>query len=181
MPRRSTAARSVHPAWREIAVGRLSTPVGVLQIATAGSSLLYVGWLRPRSRKPFERWLCDRLTTARPTPALRAALKQLREYFAGRRTEFDLPVDFVGTRFQEKVWRIVSRIPFGETLSYGAVAAAVGDREGARAVGAAVGANPISIVIPCHRVVGADGSLTGYGGGMRAKVWLLRHEGTLLA
>jgi methylated-DNA-[protein]-cysteine S-methyltransferase len=181
MPRRPPAARSFHPAWRQITVGRLSTPVGVLQIATAGDALLYVGWSRAQSRNPFDRWLRDRVTTERPSPALRATVGALRQYFAGRRRQFDLPVDFVGTRFQERVWRLISRIPYGETVSYGTVAAAVGEREGARAVGAAVGANPISIVIPCHRVVGADGSLTGYGGGLRAKVWLLRHEGALLA
>lgn len=105
-----------------------------------------------------------------------AAAEQLREYFAGRRTEFDLELEPAGTEFQRKVWQEVHAIPFGETRSYLEIATALGDPNLARAVGAANGANPIPIVIPCHRVVGAGGGLTGYLGGVQRKRWLLEHE-----
>ena len=101
---------------------------------------------------------------------------QLEEYFAGTRHEFDLATNASGTAFQRRVWRALVDIPYGETASYGKTAAAIGEPRAARAVGLANGQNPISIVVPCHRVVGADGSLTGYGGGLDAKRWLLSHE-----
>jgi len=122
-----------------------------------------------------------RLLSRTRTPALRAALEELREYFAGLRHTFDVHVAPVGTEFQRRVWQAISDIPFGETASYGELAAALGEPHLARAVGAAAGANPIPIIIPCHRVIGADGSMTGYGGGLKMKVRLLRHEGALLA
>lgn len=106
--------------------------------------------------------------------------RQIREYFAGTRTAFDLAVAPQGTEFQRRVWAELDRIPYGETTTYGAVAAAVGaPRDRIRAVGAAIGANPLLVVRPCHRVVGADGSLTGYAGGAERKLALLTHEGAL--
>jgi methylated-DNA-[protein]-cysteine S-methyltransferase len=101
---------------------------------------------------------------------------QLSEYFAGTRQQFDLPLNARGNAFQHEVWQALSEIPYGETTSYGKVAASIGHPDGARAVGVANGQNPIPIVVPCHRVIGADGSLTGYGGGLPAKRWLLDHE-----
>ena len=101
---------------------------------------------------------------------------QLGEYFAGTRTDFDLPLNATGSAFQKRVWAALAEIPYGATTSYGKVAAAVGAPDAARAVGLANGQNPIPIVVPCHRVIGADGSLTGYGGGLDAKRWLLAHE-----
>ena len=101
---------------------------------------------------------------------------QLDEYFAGTRREFELPMHASGSAFQKRVWTALCDIPYGETTSYGKTAAAVGVPDAARAVGLANGQNPISIVVPCHRVVGANGSLTGYGGGLAAKQWLLQHE-----
>jgi methylated-DNA-[protein]-cysteine S-methyltransferase len=101
---------------------------------------------------------------------------QLAEYFAGTRTEFDLPLHASGTPFQQKVWAALMDIPYGETASYGATAAAIGSPTASRAVGLANGQNPIPIIVPCHRVVGANGSLTGYGGGLDTKRWLLSHE-----
>jgi methylated-DNA-[protein]-cysteine S-methyltransferase len=107
-----------------------------------------------------------------------AAAEQLAEYFAGSRTEFDLALAPSGSPFQLAVWAELARIPYGVTVSYGAVAAAIGKSLlASRAVGLANGRNPISIIVPCHRVIGADGSLTGYGGGLDRKEWLLRHEG----
>ncbi len=106
---------------------------------------------------------------------------QLDEYFAGERRAFDLPLAGVGTAFQQRVWAALLDIPYGETASYGKVAAAIGSLSASRAVGLANGRNPISIIVPCHRVIGADGSLTGYGGGLDAKRWLLAHEQEHLA
>jgi methylated-DNA-[protein]-cysteine S-methyltransferase len=102
--------------------------------------------------------------------------RQLDEYFAGTRREFDLTLHARGTAFQQRVWAALRDIPFGETATYGQTATALGNPTASRAVGLANGQNPISIVVPCHRVVGADGSLTGYGGGLAAKQWLLEHE-----
>lgn len=107
---------------------------------------------------------------------LQQARKQLTEYFAGERTEFELPLEPQGTEFQREVWEQLRAIPYGETASYGQIAQRVGRPQASRAVGAANGANPIAIVVPCHRVIGADGSLTGFGGGLPRKQWLLQHE-----
>jgi len=101
---------------------------------------------------------------------------QLAEYFAGDRQDFDLPLNAGGSRFQSLVWQALVEIPYGETTSYGKVAVSIGHPDGPRAVGLANGQNPIPIIVPCHRVIGADGSLTGYGGGLDAKRWLLDHE-----
>lgn len=101
---------------------------------------------------------------------------QLAEYFAGTRTEFDLPLHPSGTDFQLKAWQALHEIPYGTTASYGQQAVRIGSPTAFRAVGLANGQNPISIIVPCHRVVGANGSLTGYGGGLDAKRWLLEHE-----
>lgn len=107
--------------------------------------------------------------------------EQLDEYFNGDRREFDVPLDPVGTEFQLAVWEVLRDIPYGRTITYGEQARALGDVSKARAVGSANGRNPISIIVPCHRVVGADGSLTGYGGGIGIKEWLLRHEDGAIA
>ena len=101
---------------------------------------------------------------------------QLAEYFAGERTDFDISMRAAGTPFQREVWRALCDIPYGETISYGELARRVGRPGSSRAVGAANGRNPISIVVPCHRVIGANGTLTGYGGGLERKSWLLDHE-----
>jgi methylated-DNA-[protein]-cysteine S-methyltransferase len=107
---------------------------------------------------------------------LDAVERQLGEYFAGTRTEFDVPLDPVGTDFQLAAWTALRTIPYGETVSYGEQAERMGDRNKARAVGAANGRNPISIIVPCHRVVGSNGSLTGFAGGIATKRFLLDHE-----
>ena len=110
------------------------------------------------------------------TPLLRQCEAQLREYFAGTRTAFDLPLHISGTPFREKVWRALLTIPYGETRSYSELARMIGQPTASRAVGGANHHNRLCILIPCHRVIGADGSLTGYGGGVDMKEWLLRHE-----
>jgi methylated-DNA-[protein]-cysteine S-methyltransferase len=113
-------------------------------------------------------------------PVLELAAGQLGEYFAGKREAFELPLEPQGTEFQRAVWAALSTIPFGVTWSYAQLAKRIGKPNAVRAVGTANGSNPISIIIPCHRVIGSDGSLTGYGGGLPRKRWLLAHEKTEL-
>lgn len=110
-------------------------------------------------------------------PVLEEGVRQLDEYFRGERAAFSLPLQLAGTEFQVRVWQELRRIPFGVTRSYLDIAEALGDRNAVRAVGAANGQNPIAVIVPCHRVIGSDGSLTGYGGGLWRKEWLLAHEG----
>lgn len=110
------------------------------------------------------------------TPLLQEAVRQLNAYFDGTLTAFDLPLRLEGTAFRMRCWQALCTIPYGETISYGEQARRIGNPKAVRAVGGANHHNPISIVVPCHRVVGADGSLTGYGGGVNKKAWLLLHE-----
>jgi methylated-DNA-[protein]-cysteine S-methyltransferase len=112
-------------------------------------------------------------------PVLTECARQLGEYFEGKRREFDLPLAAAGSDFQKSVWREIARIPFGETISYAELARRAGAAGSARAAGAATGHNPLSVVVPCHRVVGSDGSLTGYAGGLERKTRLLEIEGAL--
>ncbi|MEO8560769.1 MAG: methylated-DNA--[protein]-cysteine S-methyltransferase, partial [bacterium] len=113
------------------------------------------------------------------TRTIDTARTQLDEYFAGHRTQFELPLSPEGTEFQRRVWDALAEIPFGTTISYLELARTVGDPRAVRAVGGANGRNPLPIVLPCHRVIGADGSLTGFGGGIERKRWLLEHEGAI--
>ncbi|MDA3038859.1 MAG: methylated-DNA--[protein]-cysteine S-methyltransferase [Actinomycetota bacterium] len=119
-------------------------------------------------------------TTEGTSEVIELSAKQLTQYFLGGRTEFDLPLDPIGTPFQKEVWFGLARIPFGQTTSYGKQAVELGRPSAVRAVASANGRNPLSIVLPCHRIVGADGSLTGFAAGLEAKAWLLRHEGSAL-
>lgn len=139
-----------------------------------------IGWIRLEAEDEALTGL-DFVTEAAaisaPLPGvLRDAIRQLDQYFRGRRTRFELALRPAGTAFQKDVWKALARIPFGRTSTYKAIAAEVGRPTAVRAVGSANGDNPISIIIPCHRVIGADGRLTGYGGGLERKEWLLRHE-----
>ncbi|MGH8889761.1 MAG: methylated-DNA--[protein]-cysteine S-methyltransferase [Acidothermaceae bacterium] len=113
---------------------------------------------------------------ARDDAALRDAHEQLTAYFAGTSISFELPISFKGSEFQRRVWQALTDIPYGKTCTYGELAARVADRTKTRAVAAAVGRNPVGVIVPCHRVIGADGSLTGYAGGLDRKRWLLDHE-----
>lgn len=151
----------------------MESPVGELRVierAGALSAIEFTPWRPPVDGRPLGERADDH-------PVLAATVTQLAEYFAGERTAFDLPVAPRGTEFQERVWAQLQKIAFGETASYGQVAARLGLTAAAsRAVGTANGRNPIPIVIPCHRVIGADGSLTGYAGGMERKQVLLDLE-----
>ncbi len=117
---------------------------------------------------------------AKNHPILAQTVAQLEEYFAGKRQDFDLPLDGVGTDFQKTVWHALLTIPFGETCAYQAIAVQIGKPTASRAVGMANGRNPISIIVPCHRVIGKNGDLVGYGSGLPRKTWLLHHESLFL-
>jgi methylated-DNA-[protein]-cysteine S-methyltransferase len=124
------------------------------------------------------RWVRGRRTSIgeRVSSGFEQVVEELGEYFAGDRREFTVPTAARGNALQERVWASIRRIPFGQTRSYGAIARELGDPALARAVGAATGSNPIGIIVPCHRVIGSDGSLTGYAGGLERKRYLLHHE-----
>jgi methylated-DNA-[protein]-cysteine S-methyltransferase len=153
----------------------LDTPIGELTLVATDRGLCAVLW--PGEQRRID--IGD--TDTESTPVLTAAVGQLGEYFAGERTVFDLPLDPQGTPFQQQAWSVLRTIPFGATITYGEQARALGDPNKARAVGAANGRNPISIVVPCHRVVGSTGALTGFAGGLDTKAWLLDHERRVLA
>ena len=144
----------------------IDSPLGTLTLLARGDAL--AGVYLPDQVPPAP--------TAGSARVLDDAAAQLRAYFAGELRAFDVPLAPVGTAFQQLVWDALRRIPFGETWTYGQLALAIGRPSASRAVGAANGKNPISILVPCHRVIGASGDLTGYAGGMPAKKWLLGHE-----
>jgi methylated-DNA-[protein]-cysteine S-methyltransferase len=153
------------------------SPVGPLLIAGDDSALRFVGFPKGgKPEKPEPGW-----TESAPRGVLAEAVKQLREYFAGRRTQFDLPLAPEGTAFQRAVWRCLEEIPYGKTISYAELARRVGNPKAARAVGSANGKNHLPIVIPCHRVIAADGTLGGFGGGLPTKTHLLDLERAVLA
>ena len=124
---------------------------------------------------------CDEQTNdaGNDSPILVECIRQLDEYFSGQRTCFDIPVHQKGTEFQQSVWNVLTGIPFGKTVSYGDVAKILNNPKSMRAVGAANGKNKVWIIVPCHRVIGANGSMTGYAGGIERKKWLLAHENSL--
>jgi methylated-DNA-[protein]-cysteine S-methyltransferase len=149
------------------------SPLGPILIAAKDDKLVGVWFDSQRHLPDTSNWI-----SASDDPVLRQTQTQLTEYFSGLRTTFELPLDLsVGTLFQQSVWRVLLKIPRGATWSYGAVSAAIGKPAAVRAVGGAVGRNPLGIVVPCHRVIGANGSLTGYAGGLDRKVALLKLEG----
>jgi methylated-DNA-[protein]-cysteine S-methyltransferase len=158
----------------------LASPIGTLALAASPAGLCWVGFDpdRGRMRAELERRFGPVAFEAEPDPA--GAASALRRYFDGDVRAIEaIPVDTGGTPFQQQVWTTLRRIPVGHTWSYAEMAMAVGRPTATRAVGAANGANPVGVVLPCHRVIGSNGSLTGYGGGLPRKVWLLRHEGAL--
>ncbi|MEW6747303.1 MAG: methylated-DNA--[protein]-cysteine S-methyltransferase [Planctomycetota bacterium] len=164
---------------RDVRISRLDTPLGVLEIVTVGDDLvrLHIG-RSPAGHLPD--WLARHGLPSRPLrggAAPAEVVAQLSEYFAGDRRLFELPIRPLGSAFQQRIWRCLERIPYGETRSYGEVAEAAGAPRAARAVGLACGANPLPIVIPCHRVLAAGGRPGGFGGGLELKRRLLELEG----
>jgi methylated-DNA-[protein]-cysteine S-methyltransferase len=150
----------------------MPSPIGPLKLIGSDRGLAAILWQNQRSNRAAARGA----TEDPHHPVLRAARRQLEEYFALKRKTFDVPLDFVGTPFQKRVWSALLTIPFGETRTYGEIAQDLGDRNATRAVGAANGKNPIPIIAPCHRVIGASGSLVGFGGGLDVKAALLDLE-----
>ena len=150
----------------------MKSPVGKLKLVASDKGLTAILW----ENDDPKRVRLGTLVEDREHPVLQCVERQLQEYFAGSRTAFDLELDFVGTDFQKKVWKALLAIPFGQTRSYAQIANEIGNPKAVRAVGAANGKNPISVVAPCHRVIGSNGALTGFAGGLDAKRYLLSHE-----
>jgi len=151
---------------------RVNSPIGRLEITALNDKIVGLE-IERAGRLPHES------SPEKVSTVLRQAAKQLAEYFAGKRRTFDLPLSLAGTEFQNSVWNTLMTIPFGDVRSYGDVGMSTGRATAGRAVGGAVGANPIPIIVPCHRVLASDGRITGYSGGngIPTKVWLLDHEG----
>jgi len=141
------------------------SPIGLIEVAGTSEAIISLNFVEQR-RFGFV-----------SNSVIQDAIRQILEYFHGTRREFDLPIRLQGTGFQRLVWQQLLTVLFGQSASYQAIANAIGNPRAVRAVGAANGKNPISIIVPCHRIIGSDGSLTGYGGGLWRKEWLLRHEG----
>ncbi len=161
---------SRNPIAADAAVAVIASPVGPLTLAATDAGLTHLLFARDAAEHPV------RGGSAAAQRTVRDATQQLAEYFAGGRQDFDLPLAPHGTEFQRAVWQALGAIPYGTTCSYGDLARRLGKPAAVRAVGLANGANPISIIVPCHRVIGADGRLTGYGGGLPAKRILLDLE-----
>ena len=154
----------------------LQSPVGSLTVVASDAGLRAILWpVEKPGRVSFEENV-----VVGSHEVLDATIEQLTAYFDGERTDFDLPLDMVGTDFQQAVWRGLLEIPWGQTHSYGELATALGKPSASRAVGSATGRNPISVVVPCHRLVASSGKLTGFAGGLDAKRWLLDHESSKL-
>ena len=159
-----------------ILVDTIDSPIGPLTVAERGTRicLLHFGGDRPGIDKTLERWHPGEPRDRRPLQSVR---KTLSRYFEGEHAAIDtVTVELNGTAFQKRVWQALRHIPSGSTISYAQLARRIGEPAAVRAVGTANGANPIALVVPCHRVIGSDGTLTGYGGGLDRKQWLLSHE-----
>ncbi len=152
-------------------------PFGVLTVVGSDRGIRYVMFNNDAHPKPLEQL---QISDTDIHVTVNVAISQLKEYFAGSRRSFDLPLDLRGTEFQVEAWNALAEIPYGRTASYGQQAASIGRPKAVRAIGGANGRNPVAIVLPCHRIVGADGSLTGFGGGIEVKKWLLDHEQAML-
>lgn len=158
----------------------MQSPVGWIAVEDNGRAVTAIGFADEKAAKQEKDILKEKVLEYNLScPSVRAAA-QLTEYFAGKRKVFDLPLDPQGTEFQKRVWQALREIPYGTTCSYGEIAAKVGNPKASRAVGGANNKNPIAIVIPCHRVIGANGSLVGYASGLQTKEALLKLEGILL-
>jgi len=148
-------------------------PFGVLTVVGSDRGIRFVMFNNDAHPKPLEQL---QISDTEIHDTVNVAISQLEEYFDGSRRSFDLPLDLRGTDFQVEAWNALAEIPYGHTASYGQQAASIGRPKAVRAIGGANGRNPVAIVLPCHRIVGADGSLTGFGGGIEVKKWLLDHE-----
>lgn len=161
---------------------KLATPLGEMVAASHNDKLCLLEFCDKRKPeailKPLVRTLKAEIKEEK-SEILGRTEKQLKQYFDGKLGRFDLPLQAVGTDFQKRIWGQLPKIPIGKTSNYGRIAEKAGNPKGARAAGMAIGSNPISIVVPCHRVIGKSGDLVGFGGGLWRKKWLLEHEGAL--
>ncbi|MCX4293779.1 MAG: methylated-DNA--[protein]-cysteine S-methyltransferase [Prevotella sp.] len=164
---------------KKIITRKYESPCGTLMLGSFGDKLCLCDWQVEKHRNYVENRLCrilDAEFEEGTSAVIDSAILQLEEYFNGKRQEFDIPLLFVGTDFQKKVWNRLLSIPFGKTISYGEMARQIGKPKAVRAVANANGANSMSIFAPCHRVIGSDHTLTGYGGGLAVKEYLLKLE-----
>lgn len=150
----------------EVYKGYYSSPIGLIEIVGSQEGISFVGFVEKETSTNPEIPSC-----------LKECFEQVDEYFNGKRREFSLNIHLEGTLFQKRVWKALLNIPFGKTASYLEIARSIGSEKAVRAVGNANGSNPVSIIVPCHRIIGHDGRLVGYGGGLWRKEWLLKHEG----
>ena len=157
--------------------GIIEAPFGVVTVIGSDLGIRFVMFANDAHPKPLERL---HISNTEIHDSVNEAITQLKEYFAGSRHDFELSLDLQGTEFQVAAWNALADIPYGRTASYGQQAASIGRPKAVRAIGGANGRNPVAIVLPCHRIVGADGSLTGFGGGIDVKKWLLDHEQSML-
>ena len=146
----------------------VKTPIGLLLVDATDDGVRAVNFVEKKTKPVMVNVWTQR------------CIEQLQQYFASERRDFDLPLQTLGTQFQRQVWRQLCRIGYGVTASYGDIAKSIGNPAAVRAVGAANGKNPLAIIVPCHRIIGSNGTLTGYAGGLQRKEWLLKHEGALL-
>ena len=149
----------------KVCFGYYESSIGLIEVTGTSDAVRSLNFVERRRERASSNGLVENV------------VRQLKEYFEGDRREFDAPIDPQGTAFQKTVWRRLLEVPYGQTASYRDIARAVGNPKAVRAVGGANGRNPIAIIVPCHRIIGSDGSMTGYGSGIWRKEWLLEHEG----
>lgn len=147
----------------------ISSPVGIIKVTSTPKHIIEICFTKHQVAP-----------VKNPPPCLKLAIQQLHDYFQGTRSSFDFPIELHGTDFQKKVWKALIKVPFGQTTSYGEIAKNIKQPQASRAVGMANNKNRLPIMIPCHRIIGKDGSLTGYAGGLKIKKWLLEHEAKFL-
>ena len=158
--------------------GTVKAPFGTLTVVASDKGVRFCMFANDAHPKSFD----GLVVRDDPNhPMVKKAIEQLSEYFAGTRKKFDLKLDLQGTEFQVDAWRSLAKVPYGKTASYAEQAASIGRPKAVRAIGGANGRNPVAVILPCHRIIGADGSLTGFGGGLPVKVWLLEHEQRVLS
>jgi len=146
------------------------SPLGMLKIEATNANLVAVQFMSEE--------VVSGINESGKSPIIEETIRQLIEYFEDKRRQFDLPLEYIGTEFQQRVWKELTKIPYGQTISYGQLANRLGSAKLVRAIGNANGKNPIGIIVPCHRVIGNNGDLVGYAGGLWRKQWLLEHEGS---
>lgn len=165
----------------ELRQGWIETPVGKMQVLSSDKGICFLEFVKKDRNVLLERrlskWFSEAKITDKESEYTRGVRKWLKSYFAGEFTDFEIPLDLRGTDFEKRVWKELLKVKLGYVESYSGLAKRVGKAKASRAIGGASRRNPVAIVVPCHRIIGKSGSLTGYGGGLSQKEWLLQHEG----